>query len=53
MFDFGSTKAKITDFDPDIDLLVFKNAGRLDFRDVKIRATMGTRWFRSVTTGSN
>ena len=36
VFDFGSTKAKITDFDPGIDLLVFKNAGRLDFRDVKI-----------------
>jgi Ca2+-binding RTX toxin-like protein len=36
VFDFGSTKARITDFDPDIDLLVFKNADRLDFRDVKI-----------------
>lgn len=36
VFDFGSTKAKITDFDPGTDLLVFKNAGRLDFCDVRI-----------------
>jgi peroxidase len=36
LFDFGSTKAKITDFDPGIDMLVFKNASRLDFHDVKI-----------------
>ena len=36
VFDFGATKARITDFDPGVDLLVFKNAGRLDFHDVKI-----------------
>ncbi|MEH2555015.1 peroxidase [Bradyrhizobium algeriense] len=36
VFDFGSTKAEITDFDPGVDMLVFENAGRLDFRDVKI-----------------
>jgi peroxidase len=36
LFDFGSTKAKIADFDPGNDMLVFKNASRLDFHDVKI-----------------
>jgi len=36
VFDFGATKAKITDFDPGTDLLVFKHAGRLDFSDVRI-----------------
>ncbi|MEH2501990.1 peroxidase [Bradyrhizobium sp. AZCC 1578] len=36
VFDFGSTKAEITDFDPGVDMLVFENAGRLDFRDVRI-----------------
>ncbi|MET3838653.1 peroxidase family protein [Bradyrhizobium sp. OAE829] len=41
VFDLGATKAKITDFDPDVDLLVFKHAGRLDFRDVKISGNHG------------
>jgi peroxidase len=36
VFDFGATKAKITDFDPGTDLLVFKHAGSLDFCDVRI-----------------
>ena len=41
VFDFGSTKAKITDFDPGTDLLVFENAGRLNFGDVKISGYHG------------
>ncbi|KRQ92508.1 peroxidase family protein [Bradyrhizobium valentinum] len=41
VFDFGSTRAEITDFDPGVDMLVFENAGRLDFCDVKIRGDHG------------
>ncbi|MFG3593576.1 peroxidase family protein [Bradyrhizobium sp. RDI18] len=41
VFDFGSTKAEITDFDPGVDMLVFENAGRLDFRDVRISGSHG------------
>lgn len=41
VFDFGSTKAKITDFDPGTDLLVFENAGRLNFGDMKISGYHG------------
>ena len=41
VFDLGATKAKITDFDPGIDMLVFKHAGRLDFCDVKISGDHG------------
>jgi Ca2+-binding RTX toxin-like protein len=36
VFDLGATKARITDFDPGSDLLVFENSGCLDFHDVKI-----------------
>jgi peroxidase len=50
VFDFGSTKARITDFDPGVDMLVFENAGRLDFCDVKI---WGDRWSTVVQVGDD
>ena len=36
VLDLGATKAKITDFHPGLDLLLFKHAGKLDFHDAKI-----------------
>ena len=42
VFDLGTTKAIITDFDPDLDLLLFKHAGNLDFHDAKISKGQGS-----------
>ena len=41
VFDFGATNAEITDFDPGVDLLVFRHAGGLDFHDVEISGDKG------------
>jgi hypothetical protein len=38
VFDLGHTRAKITDFEPGLDTLVFRNAGDLDWHDVRIRS---------------
>ena len=41
VFDLGATKAIVTDFDPHLDLLVFKHAGNLDFYDARISKSGG------------
>ena len=41
VFDQGATQAKITDFDPESDTLVFESAGRADFHDVELRSDHG------------
>lgn len=41
VFDKGATQAKITDFDPGNDKLVFQDARWLDWNDVYIRASNG------------
>ena len=41
VFNQGATQAKITDFEPGTDKLMFEDAGCLDWRDVDIRSDHG------------
>jgi Ca2+-binding RTX toxin-like protein len=50
VFGKGATKAKITDFQVDVDKLVFENAGKLDLHDVHIKSNHSDA---VVTVGSD